>query len=79
VQGAKDLVIFNSNAGSGDTGLARYWPQAACEKMVCNFLRQADSWHFANLYRGGKIELELVRQQGAQLRAEEPTGRSDRR
>lgn len=31
-------------------------------KIICSFPRQADSHHFDALYRGGKIELELVPQ-----------------
>jgi len=31
-------------------------------KIICSFPRQADSWVFDDLYRSGKIELELVPQ-----------------
>ena len=31
-------------------------------KIICSFPRQADSWVFDELYRAGKIELELVPQ-----------------
>ena len=31
-------------------------------KILCSFPRQADSWHFDELYRAGKLELELVPQ-----------------
>lgn len=32
------------------------------KKMICSFPRQSDSWVFDELYRAGKIELELVPQ-----------------
>jgi 3-oxoadipate CoA-transferase alpha subunit len=31
-------------------------------KIICSFPRQADSWVFDDLYRSGKLELELVPQ-----------------
>ena len=31
-------------------------------KIICSFPRQADSWVFDELYRSGKLELELVPQ-----------------
>jgi 3-oxoadipate CoA-transferase, alpha subunit len=61
-QGAKDLVIVSNNAGNGDTGLAALLAAGRVRKIVCSFPRQADSWHFDRLYRGGRIELELVPQ-----------------
>ena len=62
VQGAKDLVIVSNNAGNGDTGLAALLAAGRVRKIVCSFPRQADSWHFDQLYRSGRIELELVPQ-----------------
>lgn len=32
------------------------------KKMICSFPRQSDSWVFDELYRAGKIKLELVPQ-----------------
>ena len=61
-QGAKDLVIVNNNAGNGDTGLAALLAAGRVRKIICSFPRQVDSWHFDKLYRGGRIELELVPQ-----------------
>ena len=61
-QGAKDLTIVNNNAGNGDTGLAALIGAGRVRKMICSFPRQADSWHFDQLYRAGKLELELVPQ-----------------
>jgi len=61
-QGARDLTIVNNNAGNGDTGLAALLKAGRVRKIVCSFPRQADSWVFDELYRSGKIELELVPQ-----------------
>lgn len=61
-QGARDLVVVNNNAGNGDTGLARLLKTGRVRKIVCSFPRQADSWVFDELYRAGRIELELVPQ-----------------
>lgn len=61
-QGAKDLVIISNNAGNGDTGLAALLKQGRVKKIICSFPRQVDSWVFDQLYRAGKIELELVPQ-----------------
>ena len=61
-QGARDLTVVNNNAGNGDTGLAALLKTGRVRKIICSFPRQADSWVFDELYRSGKIELELVPQ-----------------
>jgi 3-oxoadipate CoA-transferase, alpha subunit len=61
-QGARDLTIVNNNAGNADTGLAALLKTGRVRKIVCSFPRQVDSHVFDELYRGGKIELELVPQ-----------------
>lgn len=61
-RGARDLTIVSNNAGNGDTGLAALLKSGAVRKVVCSFPRQADSWVFDELYRAGRIELELVPQ-----------------
>lgn len=60
--GATGLTIVNNNAGNGDVGLAALLAQGQVRKIVCSFPRQRDSWVFDELYRLGKIELELVPQ-----------------
>ena len=60
--GARDLTIVNTNAGTGDPGLAALLKAGRVRKIVCSFPRQTDSWVFDELYRSGKIELELVPQ-----------------
>lgn len=61
-QGAKDLVIVNNNAGNAEIGLAALMKAGRVRKVICSFPRQVDSYVFDELYRTGKIELELVPQ-----------------
>jgi 3-oxoadipate CoA-transferase alpha subunit len=61
-QGAKDLTIVNNNAGNADTGLAALLKTGRVRKIICSFPRQTDSYVFDELYRAGKLELELVPQ-----------------
>ncbi|MGY0498299.1 3-oxoacid CoA-transferase subunit A [Nocardia sp. FBN12] len=60
--GAKDLTVVNNNAGNGDQGLAALLATGNVQKIICSFPRQHDSWIFDNLYRSGRIELEVVPQ-----------------
>ncbi|WP_229075960.1 3-oxoacid CoA-transferase subunit A [Actinoplanes sp. DH11] len=60
--GAGDLTVVSNNAGNGDTGLAALLAAGRVRKMICSFPRQSDSWVFDDLYRSGKIELEVVPQ-----------------
>lgn len=61
-QGATDLTIVSNNAGNGDTGLAALLAAGRVAKVVCSFPRQADSYVFDELYRAGKVDLEVVPQ-----------------
>jgi 3-oxoadipate CoA-transferase alpha subunit len=61
-QGATDLEVVSNNAGNGDTGLAALLAAGRVRKMVCSFPRQSDSYIFDDLYRAGRIELEVVPQ-----------------
>jgi 3-oxoadipate CoA-transferase alpha subunit len=60
--GARDLTIVSNNAGNGDLGLAALLKAGQVRKVICSFPRQSDSWVFDELYRSGKVELELVPQ-----------------
>ena len=60
--GARNLTVVNNNAGNGYTGLAALLQSGLVSKIICSFPRTADSWVFNELYRAGKIELELVPQ-----------------
>lgn len=59
---ARGLTIVTNNAGNGDTGLAALLKAGRVERLVCSFPRSADSYVFDDLYRRGKIALELVPQ-----------------
>ncbi|WP_128932042.1 3-oxoacid CoA-transferase subunit A [Bradyrhizobium zhanjiangense] len=61
-QGAKDLTVVSNNAGNGTTGLAALLKAGRVRKILCSFPRSADSQVFDDLYRSGRIELELVPQ-----------------
>jgi 3-oxoadipate CoA-transferase alpha subunit len=61
-QGARELTIVNNNAGNGEIGLAALLKAGRVRKIVCSFPRQVDSYVFDELYRSGKLELELVPQ-----------------
>ena len=57
-----DLTVVNNNAGNGTIGLAALLAAGRVRKIICSFPRQSDSFVFDELYRAGRIELELVPQ-----------------
>lgn len=61
-QGARDLTVVNNNTGSGHVGLAALIDNGRVAKMICSYPRTANSTVFPELYRAGKVELELVPQ-----------------
>ena len=61
-QGAKDLTIISNNAGSGGTGISKLVLAGQVRKVICSFPRQPGSNAFDDLYRAGKLALELVPQ-----------------
>jgi 3-oxoadipate CoA-transferase alpha subunit len=61
-QGARDLTIVHNNAGNADRGVAALLATRRVRRIICSFPRQSDSFVFDELYRAGKIELELVPQ-----------------
>lgn len=60
--GARDLVVVANNAGGGHVGLALLMELGRVRKIICSFPRSATSTIFEELYRAGKIELEIVPQ-----------------
>lgn len=60
--GARELTVVSNNAGNAETGLAALLKAGQVRKVICSFPRQSDSWVFDELYRSGKLELELVPQ-----------------
>ena len=60
--GVRELTVVNNNAGNGQVGLAALLANGQVRKIICSFPRQSDSYVFDELYRAGKVELELVPQ-----------------
>jgi 3-oxoadipate CoA-transferase, alpha subunit len=60
--GAKELTVVANNAGVGRVGLARLLELGRVRKIICTFPRSANSVVFEEIYRAGKIELEIVPQ-----------------
>lgn len=61
-QGARDLTVVANNAGNHRVGLARLMELGRVRRIVCSFPRSAGSVVFEELYKVGKIELEIVPQ-----------------
>lgn len=61
-QGATGLTAINNNTGNGEVGLAALIGHGRVRKMVCSYPRSSHSKVFPELFRAGKIELELVPQ-----------------
>ena len=61
-QGARDLVVIANNAGTGRTGLARLLELGRVRRILCSYPRSAGSVVFEELYKAGRIELEIVPQ-----------------
>ncbi len=61
-QGTKNLTVINNNTGNGEVGLAALIANRQVKKMICSYPRSSHSVVFSELYRAGKIELELVPQ-----------------
>jgi len=60
--GAKELTVVSNNPGVGRVGLARLLDLGRVRKIICSFPRSSDPVVFEQLYREGKIELEIVAQ-----------------
>jgi len=61
-RGTKHLTVISNNTGSGRVGLAALIANGQVDKMICSYPRSANSMVFPELYRAGKIKLELVPQ-----------------
>jgi len=61
-QGAKDLTIVANNAGVGHNGLARLMEVGRVRTIICSYPRTSDPVVFEELYRAGRIELEVMPQ-----------------
>lgn len=61
-QGARDLTIVANNAGTGRVGLAKLMEAGRVRKIVCSFPRSSGSVVFEDLFKSGRLELEIVPQ-----------------
>jgi 3-oxoadipate CoA-transferase, alpha subunit len=61
-QGAKDLTVVANNSGVGHVGLAALLETGRVRKIICSYPRTVDPMVFEELYRSGRIELEVVPQ-----------------
>ncbi|MBD9417191.1 3-oxoacid CoA-transferase subunit A [Pseudomonas sp. PDM16] len=61
-QGARDLTLVSNNAGQGDTGLAALLKAGQVRRILCSYPRMSGSHVFEELYRAGKLELEIIPQ-----------------
>ena len=60
--GSRHLTVINNNAGNGHVGLAALIEQGRVDKLICSFPRSADPVAFVDVYKAGRIELEIVPQ-----------------
>ena len=60
--GATGLTVVSNNAGSSEVGLAALIQAGRVAKMICSYPRSSHSTTFGDLFRTGRIELELVPQ-----------------
>ncbi len=58
----RDLVVVSNNAGSTAAGLGALLAAGCVRKMVCSYPRSRGSVAFEEIYKAGRIELELVPQ-----------------
>ncbi|MCB8883583.1 3-oxoacid CoA-transferase subunit A [Acidisoma cellulosilytica] len=61
-QGARDLTVVANNAGAGLVGLAKLLAAGRVRKIICSFPRSAGSVVFEELFKAGRLELEIVPQ-----------------
>ncbi len=61
-RGIRDLTIVANNSGGGVVGLAHMMQCGCVRRLICSFPRASNSTVFEELYRAGKIELEIVPQ-----------------
>jgi 3-oxoadipate CoA-transferase, alpha subunit len=60
--GARGLTVISNNTGSGRVGLAALIANGQVTRMICSYPRSANSMVFPELYRAGRIGLDLVPQ-----------------
>lgn len=58
----RELTLIANNAGTGYEGIAALMHRGLVRKIICTYPRRTGSVVFEELYRDGRIELELVPQ-----------------
>ncbi|MDR3520862.1 MAG: 3-oxoacid CoA-transferase subunit A, partial [Acidocella sp.] len=61
-KGVRGITLIANNAGAAFGSMVTLLETGAVEKVVCSYPRNAQSTLFVDLYREGKIGLELVPQ-----------------
>ncbi len=60
--GIRDLTLISNNAGSGDPDARVLLQAGRVRKVICSFPKSPTSTVFEEMYRAGKVELELIPQ-----------------
>ena len=60
--GARDLLVINNNTGSGHVGMASLIAAGQVRKVITSYPRTAKSVVFPEMFRAGKVGLEMVPQ-----------------
>jgi 3-oxoadipate CoA-transferase alpha subunit len=58
-KGVRNLTIIANNAGAAFGGMTKLLEEGCIAKVVCSYPRSVESSIFVDLYREGKIELDL--------------------
>jgi 3-oxoadipate CoA-transferase alpha subunit len=61
-RGIRNLTVICNNTGTGRVGLAALIANGQVGTIICSYPRSAHSMVFPELYRAGRIQLELVPQ-----------------
>ena len=60
--GLRDLVVVSNNAGTGERGIAKLIREGCVRKVICSYPRSSDAHVFEEIYKSGRLALELVPQ-----------------
>ena len=60
--GVRDLVVVSNNAGTGERGIAKLIREGCVRKVICSYPRSSDAHVFEEIYKTGRLALELVPQ-----------------
>ena len=60
--GATNLTVVSNNSGNGEVGIAALIRAGRVAKVICSFPRSSNSTVFPELFRAGRIQLELAPQ-----------------